>query len=439
MAWDFETDPEFQDKLDWMNEFVRNEVEPLDLVIRNVWNVADPIRNELIKPLQDVVREKGLWACNLGPELGGAGYGQLKLALMNEILGRTVAGPVVFGSQAPDSGNAEILAHYGTPELKERYLAPLLRNEIVSAYSMTEPTGGSDPTNFKTKAVLDGDEWVITGEKWFSSHANLADFIIVLAVTDPDAEPHKNSSMFVLARDTPGVEIIRGIAPWGHPDSDATHCYVRYNDVRIPASNILGPRGAGFAVAQTRLGGGRVHHAMRAVGVAQKAYDMMVERSVSRATKNGPLSSRQLVQEMIADSWIEIEQYRLLVMRTAWRIDKYKDYLKVRKDIAAVKAVMPIMLRSVVSRSIQVHGSIGISTEMSLGKWLIESYGLGLADGATEIHKLNLARELLKGAVPAPDVFPSQHLLRLRAAAVEKYGDALGPEAELPAPGGSFG
>ena len=437
MAWDFETDPEFQEKLDWMQEFVRTEVEPLDLVIRNVWDVSDPVRNDLIKPLQAVVREKGLWACNLGPELGGAGFGQLKLALMNEILGRTVAGPVVFGSQAPDSGNAEILAHYGTEELKKRYLQPLLDNEIASAYSMTEPTGGSDPTNFKTRAVLDGDEWVITGEKWFTSHANLADFLIVLAVTDPDAEPHKNSSMFVVPSDTPGIEIVRGIAPWGHPDADATHCYVRYHDVRIPADHILGERGAGFAVAQTRLGGGRVHHAMRALGVAQKAYDMMVERSVSRQTKNGLLSTRQLIQEMIADSWIEIEQYRLLVLRTAWRIDRYQDYLKVRKDIAAVKAVMPIMLRNVVSRSIQVHGSIGISTEMNLGKWLIESYGLGLADGATEIHKLNLARELLKGAEPAPDVFPSEHLLRLRAAAEDKYGDKLAGISGEVAPGGA--
>jgi acyl-CoA dehydrogenase len=176
---------------------------------------------------------------------------------------------------------------------------------------------------------------------------------------------------------------------------------------------------------------------MRALGVAQKAYDMMVERSVSRQTKHGLLSTRQLIQEMIADSWIEIEQYRLLVLRTAWLIDRYQDYLKVRKDIAAVKAVMPTMLRNVVSRSIQVHGSLGISTEMNLGKWLIESYGLGLADGATEIHKLNLARELLKGAEPAPDLFPSAHLLRLREAAEDKYADKLGATSGEVAPGGA--
>jgi acyl-CoA dehydrogenase len=428
VAWDFETEPEFQQKLDWINRFVRTEVEPLDLVVRNVWDVRDPVRNELIKPLQEEVRRRELWACNLGPELGGAGFGQLKLALMNEILGRSVAAPVVFGCQAPDSGNAEILAHYGSAELKQRFLGPLLANEIASAYSMTEPTGGSDPTSFQTRAELDGTDWVINGEKWFTSHANLADFLIVLAKTDPDAEPHHNSSMFVVPSDTPGIEIVRGVAPWGYPDSEATHCYVRYHDVRVPGSYLLGARGAGFGVAQTRLGGGRVHHAMRAVGVAQRAFDMMIERSVSRQTRAGVLASRQLVQEMIADSWIEIEQYRLLVMRTAWRIDKYKDYLKVRSDIAAVKALMPTMLRNVVSRSIQVHGSIGISTELNLGRWLIDSYALGLADGATEIHKLNLARELLKSAKPAPDVFPSQHLPRLRAEAIDRHRDPFGAD-----------
>jgi acyl-CoA dehydrogenase len=434
VAWDFETDPEFQEQLDWMEDFVREEVEPLDVVIRNVWDVSDPVRNELIRPLQDQVRKRGLWACNLGPELGGMGYGQLKLALMNEILGRTVAGPVVFGSQAPDSGNAEILAHYGSDHLRERFLEPLLRNDIVSAYSMTEPAGGSDPTGFTTRAEPDGGDWVINGEKWFTSHANLADFLIVLAVTDPGAGPQSRQSMFVVPSDTPGIEIIRGVAPWGHPDADATHCYVRYVDVRVPAENLLGERGQGFHVAQVRLGGGRVHHAMRAVGVARRAYEMMVERAVSRETRGGPLSGKQLVQEMIADSWIEIEQYRLLVLRTAWRIDKYKDYSRVRSDIGAVKALMPTMLRQVISRSIQVHGSLGISTEMNLGKWLIESYALGLADGATEVHKLNLARGLLKSARPAPDLFPSQHLLRLKEQAEKKYAGVL---AAAESPGGS--
>ena len=188
MSWDFETDPEFQAQLDWMDGFVRNEVEPVDHLISHGYDMTDPARQRLIPPLQQEVRERGLWACHLGPNLGGPGYGQLKLALMNEILGRSHWGPIVFGCHAPDSGNAEILAHYGTPELKRRYLDPLLRNDIVSAFSMTEPAGGSDPTGFTTTATLDGGEWVINGEKWFSSHARFAAFLIVLAVTEPTAD-----------------------------------------------------------------------------------------------------------------------------------------------------------------------------------------------------------------------------------------------------------
>jgi len=186
VTWDFETEPEFAAQLDWIDGFVRDEVEPLDHVIAHGYDLTDSVRQRLIPPLQRQVQARGLWACHLGPNLGGPGYGQVKLALMNEILGRSRWGPIVFGCQAPDSGNAEILAHYGTPELKARYLEPLLRNEIVSAFSMTEPAGGSDPTGFVTRAVLDGEEWVINGEKWFSSHARFASFLIVLAVTEPD-------------------------------------------------------------------------------------------------------------------------------------------------------------------------------------------------------------------------------------------------------------
>src|SRR5687768_10975450 len=255
---DFDIDPAFQDELDWADVFVTEEVEPLDLVLRHAWDLSDPLRMELIPPLQDRVRERGLWATHLGPELGGPGYGQVKLALLNEILGRSHAGPIVFGCQAPDSGNAEILAHYGSDHLKRTYLDPLLRNEIVSAFSMTEPQGGSDPTSFTTRAELDGDEWVINGEKWFSSHARFASFLILLAVTDPDQPPHSRMSMFVVPADVPGLTILRNVGVYGHPEDEGTHGYVRYENVRIPAENLLGGRGQGFAVAQTRLGGGRI-------------------------------------------------------------------------------------------------------------------------------------------------------------------------------------
>ena len=374
MSWEFETDPEYQRELDWVEDFVTNEVEPLEHVIRHAWDMSDPVRQKLIPPLQGQVRERGLWACHLGPHLGGPGYGQVKLALLNEILGRTHAGPIVFGCQAPDSGNGEILAHYGTDDLKKRYLEPLLENEIVSAFSMTEPQGGSDPTQFVTHAELDGDEWVINGEKWFSSHARFASFLIVLAVTEPDAPAHKRMSMFVVPADTPGVEILRNVGVYGHDEDEGTHAYVRYTDVRIPADHILGGRGEGFAVAQTRLGGGRIHHAMRTVGLVKRAFDMMCERALSRVTKGELLGSKQLVQAMIADSWIQIEQFRLLVLRTAWRIDRYNDYRKVRADISAVKAAMPQVLHDVAARALQVHGSLGVSHEMPFAAMVLESF-----------------------------------------------------------------
>ena len=278
MSWDFETDPEFQAELDWVDEFVRNEVEPVDQVIHHAWDMNDPVRKALIPPLQQQVRDRGLWACHLGPHLGGPGYGQVKLALLNEILGRSHSAPIVFGCQAPDSGNAEILAHYGSEELKKRYLTPLLEQEVVSAYSMTEPRGGSDPTGFVTRAERDGDEWIINGEKWFSSHANFAEFLVLLAVTDPEEERHRRMSMFIVDKDTPGVEIVRNVGIYGHPVEEATHSYVRYNDVRIPADHLLGERGEGFLVAQTasrrrphpprdahdRIGEGRLRSDVRA-------------------------------------------------------------------------------------------------------------------------------------------------------------------------------
>src|SRR5918995_6218793 len=298
---DFDIDPAFQEELDWADAFVREEVEPLDAVLNHAWDMSDPLRMELIPPLQQKVRERGLWATHLGPDLGGPGYGQVKLALLNECLGRSHSGPIVFGCQAPDSGNAEILAHYGTPELKQRYLEPLLRNDIVSAYSMTEPRGGSDPTGFTTTAVLDGGEWVINGEKWFSSHANFASFLILLAVTDPDEARHRRLSMFVVPSDTAGIEILR------------------------------------------------------TVGLVRQALDQMCERVLSRSTQGELLARKQLVQAMIADSWIDVEQFRLLVLRTAWRIDKYNDYQKVRADISAVKAAMPKVLHDVASRALQIH------------------------------------------------------------------------------------
>jgi acyl-CoA dehydrogenase len=423
MSWEFETDPAYQRELDWVEEFVREEVEPVDLVVKHAWDLQDPVRQRLIPPLQERVRERGLWATHLGPNLGGPGYGQVKLALLNEILGRTHSGPIVFGCQAPDSGNAEILAHYGTPELNARYLEPLLRNDIVSAFSMTEPQGGSDPTEFVTRAELDGDEWVISGEKWFSTHGNFASFLIVLAVTDPDETAHRRMSMFVVPKDTKGVEIIRNVAVYGH--GQGTHSYIRYTDVRVPRNHLIGQRGEGFVVAQTRLGGGRIHHAMRTVGLVRRALEMTCERALSRVTKGEVLAAKQLVQEMIADSWLQIQQFRLLVLHTAWKIDRYDDYSRLRADISAVKAVMPQVLHDVASRALQLHGALGLSDEMPFADMVLAPFHMGLADGATEVHKLNLARQVLKDHTPTDDLFPTRHLPKLQAQAHKKYDDLL--------------
>jgi acyl-CoA dehydrogenase len=424
MSWDFRTDDEYQEKLDWADGFVRERIEPLDLVLKDPLDFTDPFRNEVVPELQADVKEQGLWAAHLGPELGGQGFGQLKLALLNEILGQSRCAPAVFGCQAPDSGNAEILAAYGSPELKARYLQPLLDGHIASCFSMTEPQGGSDPAVFTTMAALDGDEWVIDGEKWFSSGFDRASFLIVMAVTDPDQPVKSRSSMFVVPRDTPGLELIRSVGVVGRP-GEGVHGYVRYRGVRVPADHILGPRGGAFAVAQTRLGGGRIHHAMRTVGAARRALDMLCERALSRTTKGDQLANKQMVQEMVADSWIELEQFRLLVMRTAWKIDEVKDYRVVRGDIAAVKILLPKVMGEIARRAIQVHGALGVSDEMPLVGMLVNGITLGIADGPTEVHKVTLARQVLSRYQPAPGLFPTAHVPARRQAALERYDEAL--------------
>lgn len=419
MSWNFETDPEFQEHLDWIDEFVTREVEPLDQVLGSPFDVDNPLNARFVRPLQQQVKARKLWACHLGPELGGPGFGQVKLALMNEILGRSRFAPTVFGCQAPDSGNAEILAHYGTAEQKRRYLAPLLDNQIVSCFSMTEPQGGADPLVFTTKAEQQGDAWIINGEKWFSSNATYAKFFIVMAVTDPEAKPHRRMSMFIVPAETPGVEIIRDVGYGSHIPS---HSYMRYADVKVPLDHMLGGQGEGFTVAQVRLGGGRIHHAMRTIGKARSAFNMMCERALSRTTQGELLSQKQMVQEKIADSWIELEQFRLLVLRTAWLIDKEHDHLKVRKDIAAVKAAMPKVLHDIAARALMVHGSLGLSNEVPFGQMVLDSFQVALADGPVEVHKITLAKQLLRNFKGTHELFPSYHLPRVKAEALARLG-----------------
>jgi acyl-CoA dehydrogenase len=426
MAWDFSTEPEYQEKLDWTREFVRNEVEPLDLAFGG--QAYEPLTDELRKfvdPLKDEVRSQGLWACHLGPELGGKGYGQLKLALLNEILGRSGWAPIIFGCQAPDTGNAEIIAHYGTDEQKKQFLQPLLDGECFSSYSMTEPHAGADPTMFKTRAEKDGDEWVLNGWKFFSSNASTAAFLIVMAVTNPDVSPYKGMSMLLVPTDTPGVNIERNVGLLGERIGEGHHALIHYDNVRVPDENLLGGEGQAFAIAQTRLGGGRIHHAMRTVGVCQAAFDMLCERALSRETQGSLLGDKQFVQGYIADSYAELLQFRLMVLYTAWEIDQYNDYRRVRKDIAAIKAVMPKVMMDITYRAMHVHGALGVSNEMPLARMWAAAPIMGIADGPTEVHKVTVARQVLRDYKPAEGLWPSEHLPEKIEAARTKYAAAL--------------
>lgn len=426
MAWDFETDPQFQQKLDWADAFVRDEIEPLDLIWPHQQFVPpDATRRKVVDPLKHQVREQGLWATHLGPDLGGQGYGQLKLALLNEILGRSSWAPVIFGCQAPDTGNAEIIAHYGTEDQKRRYLRPLLEGELFSSYSMTEPQAGADPRQFTTSAVRDGDDWIVNGRKFFSSNAATASFLIVMVVTDPEVSAYQGMSMFLIPTDTPGVRIERNVGLYGEPLDGGSHALIHYDNVRVPNSALLGGAGQAFAIAQTRLGGGRIHHAMRTIGLARSALDMMCERALSRETAGSRLSDKQFVQGYIADSYAQLQQFRLFVLYTAWEIDKYNDYRKVRKDIAAVKVVMPTVLHDVAWRAMQVHGALGVTNEMPFFTMIHGAGVLGLADGPTEVHKGTVAKQVLRDYQPTDDLWPTEWIPRKLEAARAKFADYL--------------
>jgi len=409
MAWDFSTEPEFQEKLDWARKFVAEEIEPLEVLFPDsAFLPLDETRRKVIDPLKQQVRDRGLWAAHLGPELGGQGFGVMKLALLNEILGRTaVWGSIVFGTQAPDTGNAEILARFGTKEQKDRFLKPLLAGEIFSTFSMTEPQGGADPKVFTTRAVRDGDEWVINGMKYFSSNAAVASFLIIMAVTNPDVPVHRGTSMFLVPIETPGVNIAANHQLYGHPEYSSGHGLMRYENLRVPQDAMLGNEGEGFKIAQSRLAGGRIHHAMRSVGLCQRAIDMMCERAQSRFTQGSKLSDKQFVQGYIADSFTELMQFRMAVFYASWKVDQLGEEA-CRQEIAALKIATPRVIHSIVNRAIQVHGGFGLTDQMPLMHQLMTGMVLGLADGPTEVHQVNLAKTVLKGYEAVEGLWPSQ-------------------------------
>ena len=421
MGWDFSTDPEYQEKLDWAAKFVREEIWPLETLVRELDQDA---LDRVYAPLQARVKEQGLWAAHLDPELGGQGYGQVKLGLLHEILGSSPFAPNAFGCQAPDSGNSEILAIAGTPEQKERYLQPLLDGQLKSAFSMTEPNAGADPTLLRTRAVRDGDEYVIDGHKWFSSNASIADFLIVMAVTDPDAASHQRATMFIVDTDTPGVNILRDIPTMEHPQEEfgklGGHAEILYEGVRIPAENRLGGEGDGFKIAQMRLGPGRIHHCMRWLGVSRRAFDMLCERATYRYAFGSVLAEKQTVQNWIADSAAQMQAARLMTLHAAWKMDT-QGPAAARQDISLIKFYGAEVLHDVIDRALQIHGSLGYSTDMPLEAMYRFARGARFYDGPDEVHRQSVARQILRGYEPPPDEVPSEHIPTRRAAARERF------------------
>jgi acyl-CoA dehydrogenase len=426
LPWDFSTDPEFERKLEWMRGFVREQIWPLETLLDDLgWEGLQ----RAVKPLQEQVRAQELWAAHLDKELGGQGYGQVKLGLMHEILGSSPIAPLAFGNAAPDSGNSEIIAMSGTPEQKERYLYPLLAGDLKSAFSMTEPeSAGSDPTLLRTRAEKDGDGWAINGHKWFSTNGSIADFLIVMAVTDPEARPHQRASMFIVDADTPGVEIVRDIATMEHPWESwgryGNHAEIRYENVRVPREALLGSEGAGFLIAQQRLYPGRIHHCMRWLGVARRAFDMLCERSLYRYAHGSTLSKHQTVQNWIADSDAEMLAARLMTLHAAWKMDT-QGVLAARKEIATIKFYGARVLHDVVDRALQAHGGLGYSADLPLEAMYRYARAARIYDGPDEVHRASVARQVLRGYEPPPDEVPSEFIPARREAARQQFAELL--------------
>ena len=419
MAWDFSTEPDFEEKLEWMRAFVREELYPLE-TLDLTWEQF----LRVIEPLKDKVKEAGLWGAHLSPELGGQGFGQVKLGLMHEILGACDFGPHVFGNQAPDSGNSELIALAGTEEQKERWLHPMLEGRVYSAFSMTEPGTGSDPRQFTTRAVRDGDGWVIDGHKWFVSNASRSQFHIVVAVTDPDVHPYEGMSMFIVPTDTPGIEL-RELGTLNDPEGTwAVHnqAEVFYRGVRVPAGSLLGREGEAFVLAQQRLGPGRIHHCMRWLGVSRRAFDMLCERAVSTSLDGGPLAGKQTIQNWVADSAAEMEAARLMTLQAAWKIDRLGTR-EARVDIAMIKYFGARILHDVIDRAIQIHGSLGFSTDLPLEHMYRWARAARIYDGPDEVHRIAVARAILKGYKPV--TIPTEHIPTRREAARRRFAGVL--------------
>ncbi len=394
---DFEPSPKAREYLANLNEFMDHHVYPAEPVYHQQRAEAGDENHQLppvMAELKVEARRRGLWNLFL-PHISGLSV--IDYASLAEVTGNSGIAPQALNCSAPDTGNMELLHMFGSAEQQKQWLEPLLEGEIRSAFAMTEPdVASSDATNIETSIVRDGEEYVINGRKWWIS--GVADprcrFLIVMGKTDPDGPTHRQQSMILVPVDTPGVEVIRSLPVFGYQDQEG-HCELQLTDVRVPASNLVANEGDGFTIAQARLGPGRIHHCMRALGTAERALRLMVERANDRVAFGGPLADQGVVQQQIAESRLAIEQARLLVLKTAWLIDQ-RGVREARTEISAIKVAVPRAVASVVDRAIQVHGGAGVSDDVPLARMYANTRAMRIFDGPDEVHIRSIARQELK-------------------------------------------
>ena len=392
---EFSVGEETRVMLELMEQFIQREVIPLEpeFLTRKLGEIEPEIEK-----LRKKVKQMGLWGPAQPRDYGGMGLSLTDFALVSEVLGKSPLGHYVFGCQAPDAGNIEILHEYGTPEQKKTWLDPLVPGEIRSCFSMTEvELPGSNPVMMDTTAVKDGDDYVINGQKWYTTSADGSAFAIVMAVTNPEAPPHQRASMIIVPTDTPGFDLIRNISVMGHAgDGWFSHAEILYHSCRVPQSNLLGPEGAGFRIAQERLGPGRIHHTMRWLGICRRSLDLMCKRAVTRTIAPGQtLADREIIQAWVAESSAEIEAARALTLQTAWKIE-HLGWKEVRQEISMIKFVVANVMQKVVDRALQVFGGLGMTDDTIIAFFHRHERAARIYDGADEVHKLSLARRILK-------------------------------------------
>ena len=380
--------------LDRVRAFMDEHVYPVEA---GLLALGFPAVEPRLAELRKHARATGLWLPQMPAALGGLGLSLQDHGLVSELLGQCPFGHYIFNCQAPDAGNMEILHKYATPEQQQRFLDPLLAGDVRSCFSMTEPGNpGSNPTQLGCMAARDGDDYVINGRKWFTTGADGSAFAIVMAITAPEAEPHRRASMILVPTDTPGFRLVRNISIFGHAGAGYdSHAEIAYEDCRVPAANLLGPAHAGFAIAQERLGPGRIHHCMRWLGICERALAMMCRRALGRELAPGePLADKQIVQAWIAESRARIDAARLMVLRTAWLIDN-QGFGAAREEVSLIKFHVAEVLAEVLERSIQVHGALGLTDDTLLAYFYTRERGARIYDGPDEVHKMVVARRIL--------------------------------------------